>query len=89
MEQKRILELAEGEEWTPLHDTVNGLLHEEKQCRMDNNAAKGSEICLKIVSKKNADSFSWDWLGKGKTTRRSATGCICSSNAEDSPNKPS
>ena len=33
MANKQLLELAKGEQWTPLHEKVNELLFEEKKYR--------------------------------------------------------
>lgn len=54
-----------NEQWTPLHDQVNDLMHEEKQARQLNDANKCSEICQKILTlaweKKQLNKVR-DWL---------------------------
>lgn len=47
--KQRILELAPNEQWSPLHEQVNDLLHQEKKYRQENDANKSSEVCQQIV----------------------------------------
>ena len=49
-EKQKLLEIGADEMWTSLHDEINDLLHEEKLLRHENDHAKLSEICLRIVN---------------------------------------
>lgn len=48
--KQRILELAPGEQWSPLHEQVNDLLILEKKARQENDANKSADVCKQIVS---------------------------------------
>ena len=48
-DKERLLELKEDEMWTPFLEEINGLLHEEKSARHENDAVKLSELCKRMV----------------------------------------
>jgi len=48
-EKQRILELAEGEVWTPFFEKINDMLIVEKKARHDNDHSKSAEICIEIL----------------------------------------
>lgn len=50
MDRERLIELEEGEMWNDYLEEVNGLLHDEKAARHENDASKLTEICSRIVS---------------------------------------
>lgn len=90
MSKQRILELSEGETWTPLHESVNDLLHEEKKFRQENDANKSADVCKQIVSPQLlTTNRSLKKHGQRKHMPRFANGLLCSSNVVDRPNKPS
>ena len=47
---QRMIELAEGEMWTPFLEEINTLLNDEKQYRHENDHVKQAEVCVRIVS---------------------------------------
>jgi len=48
-EKDRIIELGEEEMWTPFHEEVNGLFHDEKKSRHDNDANSSTDILKRII----------------------------------------
>ena len=46
---ERVLDLHEGEEWSPDFQEINRLLIEEKAARHENDHNALAEICSKIV----------------------------------------
>lgn len=48
-DKERIIELGEEEMWTPFHEEVNGLFHDEKKSRHENDANTSTDILKRII----------------------------------------
>ena len=53
---QRMIEIGADEVWTPFLEKINTFMHEEKKARQDNDAFKGAEVCVKIVSRELSHS---------------------------------
>ncbi len=58
-----LLELEPEEMWTPFHEEINGLLHEEREARHENDANKLSELCKRMIQA-SLDNKEYIWLNK-------------------------